>query len=361
MTTITDGEKLITEEDDKSDFDKYCKKYEYEPPVMGKKDRIIAIGDIHGDLELAKKCFIIAKLMDDNNNWIGGNTYVVQVGDQVDGCRPNKYKCDDKKSLLESPRSSESPEDVKVLDFFTEMNKKARKDGGAVISLYGNHELLNVEGKFQWVSYYDLVNFPNPNNKFKSGKEARQHAFKPGGEIAKELACTRLPAIIIGSFMFVHAGIIKEYAQSNKIESKNDLYKVNYYTRRWLLKLINKDYIDEIIASSSKDSMFWDRILGGIPPNMNNEYPECVRHLEPVLKMFGIKGMIVGHTPQSFSKFDEINGTCGDQLWRIDFGGSKSFKSFADNHKKSKDLNHKRRAQVLEILNDEKINIISEI
>jgi hypothetical protein len=40
-----------------------------------KKDRIIVLGDIHGDWELTIKLLKLAKVIDDNNKWIGGETY----------------------------------------------------------------------------------------------------------------------------------------------------------------------------------------------------------------------------------------------------------------------------------------------
>jgi hypothetical protein len=36
--------------------------------------------------------------------------------------------------------------DLKIILFMYELNKKAEKHGGKVISLIGNHELLNVLG-----------------------------------------------------------------------------------------------------------------------------------------------------------------------------------------------------------------------
>ena len=83
------------------------------------------------------------------------------------------------------------------------------------------------------------------------------------------LGCTRLSAIIIGSFLFVHAGIIPEFTKKLNIKSRKDLYKLNFAVRKWLLGLINKEYVSQIVGSF-KYSLFWDRILGNIPPNINN-------------------------------------------------------------------------------------------
>lgn len=41
--------------------------------------RLIAIGDIHGDLNKAKEALLIAGVMNHRETWIGGETVVVQV------------------------------------------------------------------------------------------------------------------------------------------------------------------------------------------------------------------------------------------------------------------------------------------
>ena len=62
--------------------------------------KLVAIGDIHGDLSVAK-CLKLANVIDRNIpndtvdirkiNWSGGNTFVVQLGDQIDRVRPTNY------------------------------------------------------------------------------------------------------------------------------------------------------------------------------------------------------------------------------------------------------------------------------
>lgn len=358
--------KMNYEEEDKKNFEKYCqsdkynKKYKYYPlilPARNDNQDIIVIGDLHGDFELTIRVLKIAKLIDDNNKWIGGDTYVVQVGDQVDNCRPLDKKCDEKDSDVLSSYSGESPEDIRVLNFLTQLNDDANKQGGAVISLLGNHEIMNVKGNMNYVSYDDVDKFKNYKDKenenitFDTPKEARLHAFKPGNEYAKLLACSRLPALIIGSYIFVHAGFINQFMDKLKITNKTHLYKISYIMRLWLLGLIDKNNVVNIINSKSY-SLFWDRILGGIPPNTNPDDPKCVEYLDGVLSIFDVKSMIIGHTPQYFAHHDGINKTCGNKLWRVDFGGSFGFnkfdKEFGDDHK----VVNYRKAQVLRIRGD---------
>lgn len=48
---------------------------EYLPPV----DRLVAVGDLHGDIDKTLRAFRLAGLIDNKNNWAGGTTTVVQV------------------------------------------------------------------------------------------------------------------------------------------------------------------------------------------------------------------------------------------------------------------------------------------
>ena len=48
------------------------------------RERVVTIGDLHGDLEQTKRAFRACHLTDSKDKWIGGKTTVVQVGDQLD-------------------------------------------------------------------------------------------------------------------------------------------------------------------------------------------------------------------------------------------------------------------------------------
>lgn len=335
-----------------------CAKYIYQPSIISAKKRIIAIGDLHGDYTLTVNSLKLAKVINDNLKWIGNDTHVVQVGDQIDRCRPINTTCDD----IDSTDDDEGS-DIKIMKLFTELDEQAQKVGGRVISLLGNHELMNVLGNLNYVSYEGLREFENYRDPytgqiFKDGKKGRKHAFAPGNEYGRFLACTRLSAVIIGSFIFIHAGIIPEFLNKLDISDKKDIELINKRVKQWLLGLINKEYIDNIVGSFEY-SPFWNRILGSIPVNMSNEDPACRQYLDPVLKLFNLKYMVIGHTPQFFNNQAGINSTCSNRLWRVDNGSSNAFNKFDNEYIKTGVLSDFRKVQVLEILNDKDINILS--
>ena len=357
------------------DFKKHCKGYTALPDSLAKRKRIIAIGDLHGDLNLTIKNLVIAKvieLTDKNKNtlevkyedgsteyykWIGDDTVVVQVGDQVDRCRPVGYGTScvrDKEATLDDEHS-----DIKILDLFTELNKLARKKKGMVLSLLGNHELMNYQGNMGYVSYKGIHNddFVGPNAKykrddgkeFKDGIEGRKYAFRE--KLNEKLACTRLSAVIVGSFIFVHGGIVPELTRKYKISEVNSLI------RKWLLKKIDDDNPDiDTLMNTPQESPFWSRLFGHLPSGLPFTDSRCEESLSEVFKIWGenrggLKGMIIGHTPQIEKG---INSTCGEKVWRVDIGASKAFDVF------DRIKNSGRKPSVLEILNDGKeFNILS--
>ena len=218
-------------------------------------------------------------------------------------------------------------------------------------------DYVSYEGlKKEFETYQDPV---NKDLKFKDGWDARRHAFKPGNEYGLLLQCTRLPAIIIGSNLFAHAGIVNGLINQIGITGLNDIEIINKSIRLWLFKLLDRKYVSTILQDTDY-SMFWTRLLEKIPPNVPLEHEVCQNNISEVLKLFKINNMIIGHTPQSFAYTDDINSTCGDKIWRVDNGSSTAFNKF-DNLFMAEGVNsHSRRAQYIEILDDTQFNVCDE-
>jgi len=346
---------------EEDDYLKDCPDGEFVPTVLPPVKRIIAIGDIHGDLELAIKSFKLANLINDDFEWIADppDTVVVQVGDQIDSCRPipGVYECHKNKY------ADDVAEDVKILHFFTQMHNKAKKVDGAVYSLLGNHELMNSQGKFNYVSYENYHNFDytDPSGRKYSGSDGRRQAFKPGGPLAKMMACTRPSVLIIGSTMFVHAGVLPVLASKLEylgVDSDTKLKYLNAVVRKWLLHKISdteQKRDKKIFIDDQKISPFWTRIYGSIPENTSIDSSECFSSVKKALQVYKVGQLVVGHTPQLYTNDDGINGTCFEndghnKLYRVDGGFSRAFNVF----------NKHGAIQVLEILNDQEFNIITD-
>ena len=92
--------------------------------------RLVAIGDLHGDLAAARGALRAAGAIDDADRWIGGDLVVVQTGDVLD----------------------RGDGESKILDLLARLDGEARAAGGALIQLLGNHELMNAAGDFRYVT-----------------------------------------------------------------------------------------------------------------------------------------------------------------------------------------------------------------
>ena len=408
----------------KEKWDKQCSKYDVGdlPSVLPPVDRIIVIGDIHGDMEMTRELLKVAKVINDNDDWIGGNTVVVQVGDQIDRCRPTiDSQCD-----THGTTKLDENSDWKILQYFTDLHKKARDVGGAVYSLMGNHELMNVNGDFRYVSYKGIEDFKyetpyntllpscakhdcntlddessvsvssekktyykgmlktqnsftmtsknktfsNPTidneNSFNSifnfdndKTNLRKWAFKPGNPISDFLACTRQMAIIIGSNLFVHAGVLPQIAEKYSVTNLNQLMCLYLWN-----KLESPTTYNEIFLSSDI-SPLWNRVFGKIGMNQysksNLNQPIeiadasllCSKLLNPLKEIYKIDKIYVGHTPLMDHG---ISSVCDGKVWLTDFGASKAFDKFDTSAPHRSEI---RKAQVLEILKDgEIINIL---
>lgn len=323
---------------------------------LPEKKKIIVFGDIHGDYKLALTYLRIAKLIntDDNNIiWQGKDTYVVQLGDQIDSCRSIIENCND--YIPPKEKYIDTPDDIKILKLFTDLDKQARAVGGMVISLLGNHEIRNLEGDFSYVSKSNMEEFNNYDKEtFSSLEDARKDAFGPHGEYGILLGCTRLPFVIIGRILFMHAGI----TEKNKIESRNDLEAISTEVIDWILGLTDNEKLPneimdlfetrELSGNSNEEKM-----VKNIPANTSQDNEKCQKIISTVFKKLDIDKLVIGHTPQ-YKYNNSINSTCSGKIWLIDTGSAKGFNIFDEFYKTRYNYNMKelRKPKVLEIQND---------
>lgn len=352
---------------------------------------IIAIGDIHGDIQLMIDTLTIGEVIEktDKENinaiqinrkdinesieyyeWIGKNTIVVQVGDQIDRCRPTDKKFSNCKE--QNVTYDDEASDIEILLFFTNLHIKASAvgDGSAVYSLLGNHELMNIIGDIRYVSYKNLeqldVNDDEENKDQDINKEVidvtnedytnnisnfikrRKNIFRREGILAKFIACTRYSILIVNGYLFVHGGVLGSY-----INQTYNLQDLNNKIKDFIMNKKDKKTEKEITNFIfNADSPFYTRKLGNIKKNTSLNDCTDVQNIINSFKNINInlKGIIVGHTPH----LDGINGTCKQKdkntLFRIDVASSKAFKYIL--------YNEQAKAQVLKISNDDKTDVL---
>jgi hypothetical protein len=86
--------------------------------------RIVAIGDIHGEIAGFRNILKAAGLTDATGRWAGGRTQFIQTGDYTDRGEGTRQ----------------------VLDLLMALEPQARRAGGRAFALLGNHEVMNLIG-----------------------------------------------------------------------------------------------------------------------------------------------------------------------------------------------------------------------
>ena len=102
------------------------------PPVP----RLVAIGDLHGDLRVTlialKLAGVISKDIFPNNvqdiQWTGGSTWIVQLGDQIDRCRPENWVMNcvgDSDEVIDDEGNN-----MLIIQIFQKLDAQAKQVGG---------------------------------------------------------------------------------------------------------------------------------------------------------------------------------------------------------------------------------------
>ena len=123
--------------------------------------RIVAIGDVHGGFDQFVEILQAAGLIDAKRQWSGGSTVFIQTGDVFD--RGAKVK--------------------DALDLLMRLEDEAKRAGGRVEPLLGNHEAMNLLHEFRDVSPATYAAFADNRS-----EQRRQRAFDDYVRLVKRRA-----------------------------------------------------------------------------------------------------------------------------------------------------------------------------
>ena len=123
--------------------------------------RVVAIGDVHGAFDQFVEILQTAGLIDPKHQWIGGTTVLVQTGDIFD----------------------RGPKVREALDLLMRLEEEARRAGGRVEALLGNHEVMNLLHEFRDVSPASYAAFADARS-----ESRRQRAFDDYAKLVKQRA-----------------------------------------------------------------------------------------------------------------------------------------------------------------------------
>ena len=246
------------------------------PPLLRlpAPERLVAIGDLHGDLPATRAALTLAGAVNAEHDWAGGRLVVVQTGDQLD-------RGDDDRALL---------------DYLERLGQQAKAQGGALLVLNGNHEVMNVQGDFRYAT-------PGSNAAF-ADAQGRSAAFAPGGRYARVLA-ERPVVAVVGDSVFVHGGLLPDHVRYG-------LDRLNAELSAWMR---GETLVPPALAIRD-DAPLWTRVYGA--PDV--AAGDCSR-LSETLGALNVRRLVIGHTVQERG----INSACGGKVWRIDVGLSRYY------------------------------------
>jgi hypothetical protein len=262
-------------------------------------ERVVAIGDLHGDYDNYMATLQAAGLVDRKGKWVGGETHFVQTGDVPD----------------------RGPDTLRILEHLDKLAKQAERKGGRVHSLIGNHEAMNVYGDLRYVhegeyeafvtrnseslrdryyerylqavekqdpegfaalpeDYRDKWNLEHPLG-WVEHRQAWDLAFSPEAEYGNRVLNQRV-AVRINGTVFLHGGISGYYCR-NSLESLSRMVHD---------ALRNFDPQNPGVLEDQYGPL-WYRGLAGEEPAAA---PETV---DAILAHHGIEHIVIGHTPTS--------------------------------------------------------------
>jgi len=303
-------------------------------------EKIVAVGDVHGDYEDFVKILKGTELIDKELHWTGGKTHLVQTGDILD----------------------RGPDAKKVLDLLMRLEKEAEEAGGKVHALIGNHEEMNIMGiSFRYAGYVGVnqfISFLPDKYREKKEKEFRKKIKKNALKetepdsassnnleanwekfLRKVIRNNNHPArreytdsfnekygrwilqhnavIKINDTIFVHGGI-SEKLSTWKLEDINNLLRKELNSLRIAAKRFHPIQIfkPEIVYVS--DGPLWYR---GLAQRDENDFKEDV---DRILHNLNAKYMVIAHTPQtgSIAVSTEDMSRFQERIWIIDTGMS---------------------------------------
>lgn len=294
--------------------------------------RVICIGDLHGDYEVFLKVLRMCNLINDKGDWIGNSTKLIQMGDTLDGKRPGIYL---------SREFINTPGELEIFLKIEKLNTQAKKSGGSVISLLGNHELYPhyIGNDRQFLN--DYVKNADTQYFRQVYSQNRVKLLKPTGLLAKSVLSKKPIIQQVGKFLFVHGSITDSLINYGiKNNGLVDINKINKAVANWMITGKNRpDFLNDMDSNNPAFSRLYSNPKK-VSDATNNKINE---HLS---KFDGAEYVVIGHTP-----FKKIN--IASSIIRTDVALSRAFGGTLS----SKVL------QALEILNPEgspKLNVITQ-
>ena len=299
------------------------------PPIQ----RIIAVGDLHGDYGAWQDIARGANIIDSKGHWAGGSSILVQMGDITD-------------------READS---LKIIRSLQQLQREAPRKGGKVYVLLGNHEAMNLLGDNRYTTLGEYEAFTDGQSGarrdrvFEANRASAEAFYKsrnpgitpaevrsqwmaehPLGWVEHKLAwspsgelgqwATANPAILkLGDSLFVHGGISAEYAKeplgSTNARVARAMAAADDGQASVLLDPLGPLWYRGLVTMDA-DARAQRAAIKPAPPPLTAE-----QELDLVLASYGAKRLIVAHTPN----LKGIQIGDGGKIADIDTGNSRFY------------------------------------
>jgi hypothetical protein len=267
--------------------------------------RVIVLADVHGDYKKLTSTLVSVGLVNSDApyHWQENNhDILVLLGDIVD----------------------RGPDTKTCLQAIMTWSTQAQRNGGRVVPLLGNHELMAMTDVTRYVSKKDFKSF--------GGISTRKHAFEPNGMFGAWLRCWNI-AVVVGNDVYVHAGLLPKWLSKRLEEDSNEdeervrarvrvrrgsieidspLEAINDNSRRALME---EDYDHELFKSKGP---LWDRYFA-----RGTDTQDVCYKLDKTLYLLNATRMVVGHTRQHIA----VGIRCEGRLLLLDTGMSQAYDS----------------------------------
>lgn len=297
-------------------------------------EKVVTVGDVHGDYENFIKILKGTGVVDPELHWIAGNAHLVQTGDVMD-------RGDDAK---------------KIFDLLIRLEKEAEEAGGKVHVLLGNHEELNLTGIVfstnpDYVFLNQFVSFLPDSYRRQQEDNLRKKIIKQrsqGRRVSEEQSLNALwksqmknpsarelytlnlnqeygpwlrrlnVAIKINDVVFVHGGISEKYSKWG-LKEINDRYRMELADIWRAIRNSDSRRIVQPAILFRGDSPLWYRELANLPE------ADLEEELSATLENLGAKTMIIAHTPR-IPRTPRDMQRFGGRVWIVDTGISRAYR-----------------------------------
>ena len=223
--------------------------------------RIFAVSDIHGEYEAFVEVLLKGGIIDDSHRWVWGDGHLVVNGDVFD-----------RGDLV-----------TECLWLIYRLQQEARRAGGQVHFVLGNHELMVIRGDNRYIHkrYLDGI--------ARKSRIRHEDLYGPDMELGRWLR-TLPTAIRLNDILFVHGGI-----SPRMMASGLSLSGLSDAVRDGLdLSSAKVAFDDRVKLLYGSEGPFWYR---GFHYEVEGRYPKTTdSDIDNILKHFAVNSIVVGHT-----------------------------------------------------------------